>query len=216
MVGDTRAQLIAELEQRIARRCDHFALFGLPFDAPAVAVKSAFTSMSRRLAPLNEDSKRVVSVLANAVTTLTDPDRRAMYLTSLALARGTEREPTIPPPTSKTIPPSSSGSTQLRAVTNALPPPDPLTVWTKFSEARDKNAIANETRQALTAASVADPVQPTYYLACVARDLDNYREALRLFQRVLHLAPDHYEARRDLRELMKKGEKKGLLDRFRR
>jgi hypothetical protein len=203
VVGDTRAQLIAELEERIARKCDHFALFAVPFDAPAVAVRGAFANISRRLTPLDADSKRVVGALAQAAAVLSDPERRAVYMSSLALARGTERNPTIPP------------ITALRTVTEA-PPPDLQAIWGRFAEARDKNAIAAQTRQALTAASTNDPIQATYYLACVARDLDNHREALRLYQRVLHLAPDHHEARRDVAE-MKKGEKKGgILDRFRR
>lgn len=188
---ETRKKLIAELEDRIARRVDHFTLFGLPFDAPAVAVRSAFAGMSRRLLPIDADSKKVVAHITNASAVLTDPDRRATYTTSVSLARGTEREP-IP----------------------AIP--DAGAVWSRFAAAPDKVAIAEETRRLLAASSSRDMLLSTYYLACVARDLDRPREALRLFQRVLHLEPDHADARREVAELLRKAEKKGLLDRFRR
>jgi hypothetical protein len=189
--ADTRKKLLADLEERISRRVDHFALFGLPFDAPPVAVKSACAGMTRRLQPLDADSKKVITHITNASAILTDPDRRATYITSVSLARGTEREP-IP----------------------ALP--DASLVWAKFAEAQDKLAIAEETRRLLAAASARDMLMSTYYLACVARDLDRPREALRLFQRVLHLDPSHADARREVAELARKAEKKGLLDRFRR
>jgi tetratricopeptide (TPR) repeat protein len=188
---ETRSTLIATLEDRIAQRVDHFALFGLPFDAPVVAVRSAFGALQRRLQPIDADSKKVVAHLTNAAAILTDPDRRATYVASAALARGTEREP-IP----------------------ALP--DAVAVWARFAAAEDKQAIAEETRRSLAAASSRDMLLSTYYLACVARDLDRPREALRLFQRVLHLEPNHPDARRELAELLRKAEKKGLLDRFRR
>jgi hypothetical protein len=188
---ETRFALIATLEDRIARRVDHFALFGLPFDAPIVAVRSAFGALQRRLQPIDAESKKVVAYLTNAAAILTDPDRRATYVASAALARGTEREP-IP----------------------ALP--DAVAVWARFAAAEDKKAIAEETRRSLAAASSRDMLLSTYYLACVARDLDRPREALRLFQRVLHLEPSHPDARREVAELLRKAEKKGLLDRFRR
>jgi hypothetical protein len=93
-----------------------------------------------------------------------------------------------------------------------------LLAWAEFCAATDKEAIAETTRQTLTSAmsKSEDPVMPVYYLACVARELGRDREALRLYQRVLHLDPDHEAARAEVKVLSGRGEKKSLFDRFRR
>jgi hypothetical protein len=93
-----------------------------------------------------------------------------------------------------------------------------LLAWAEFCAAPDKEAIAETTRQALTRAMPGseDPVMPVYYLACVAKELGRDREALRLYQRVLHLDPDHAAARDEVKALSGRGEKKSLFDRFRR
>ena len=93
-----------------------------------------------------------------------------------------------------------------------------ILAWAEFCAAPDKEAIAETTRQTLTSAipRSEDPVIPVYYLACVAKELGRDREALRLYQRVLHLDPDHEVARTEVKVLIDRGEKRGLFDRFRR
>jgi hypothetical protein len=93
-----------------------------------------------------------------------------------------------------------------------------LLAWSEFCAAPDKEAIAETTRQTLTSAipKSENPVMPVYYLACVAKELGRDREALRLYQKVLHLDPDHAVARTEVKALLDRGEKRGLLDRFRR
>lgn len=93
-----------------------------------------------------------------------------------------------------------------------------MLAWAEFCAAPDKEAIAETTRRALAATvpKSEDPVMPVYLLACVAKALGRDREALRLYQRVVHLAPDHDEARAEVRVLLDRDKKRGLLDRFRR
>ncbi|MDQ3338005.1 MAG: hypothetical protein M4D80_22810 [Myxococcota bacterium] len=93
-----------------------------------------------------------------------------------------------------------------------------MLAWAEFCAAPDKEAIAEATRRALAATvpRSEDPVMPVYLLACVAKALGRDREALRLYQRVVHLAPEHQEARAEVRALLDGGGKRGLLDRFRR
>lgn len=229
----SRRKTLTQLQEKAARRVDHFELLGVPFDAPAETVRAAYLALARQIqgAP-SEPTPRVFSQLINAFSVLTDPQRRAAYMATLA------------PIVEKQVVPDAamveSASAAFAAGDAALAAgkfddaiveleravqlaPEHVNykatlAWAQFCAAPNKEAVAENTRRLLAGAvpRSEDPVVPVYYLACVAKELGRDREALRLYQRVLHLDPEHADARREVRALHERGDKRGLLDRFRR
>ena len=78
-----------------------------------------------------------------------------------------------------------------------------LLAWAKFASAPDKNAMAAQTRIALTKAADASEktVTARFYLGRVERMLGREKEALAHFQWVVMLKPNHAEAQSELRVL---------------
>ncbi|HSD87889.1 MAG TPA: DnaJ domain-containing protein [Kofleriaceae bacterium] len=81
-----------------------------------------------------------------------------------------------------------------------------LLAWAKFAAAPDKNVIAGATRTALERASELNDQSPTsyFYLGRVERMLGREREALRHFQTVLAIKPNHSEAQSEARILQQR------------
>ncbi len=88
-----------------------------------------------------------------------------------------------------------------------------LLAWAKFCAAPDKNQAAQATRRSLTAAIERSPkaVTARFYLGRVERMLGKDKDALRLFEEVLELAPGHSEATAEIRVLQSRlgGDKGG-------
>jgi hypothetical protein len=78
-----------------------------------------------------------------------------------------------------------------------------MLAWAKFCAAGDKAAIAVETRKVLerTAFKSNRPERPRFYLGRVERMLGRDKEALRHFQVVLALKPNHAEAASEVRAI---------------
>ncbi|MEO8706788.1 MAG: DUF4388 domain-containing protein [Kofleriaceae bacterium] len=86
--------MILERVKLLDRGADHFAILGLPRNAPAIAVQSAYVEMARYLEPTelarlgirdnNYAARRLFAQVCIAVTVLTDPIRRREYIASLA------------------------------------------------------------------------------------------------------------------------------------
>ncbi len=83
-------QLIDELVPLLDRGADHFALLGVPFDAPIDAVRTSYFNLARklhpdRLAALGVDdpqrnAQRLFAPINTAFGVLTDPARRKEYM----------------------------------------------------------------------------------------------------------------------------------------
>ncbi|MGE5182929.1 MAG: DnaJ domain-containing protein [Acidobacteriota bacterium] len=83
-------QLIDELVPLLDRGADHFALLGVPYDAPSDAVRTAYFNLARklhpdRLAALGVDdpqrnAQRLFAQINTAFAVLTDPVRRKEYM----------------------------------------------------------------------------------------------------------------------------------------
>ncbi len=88
-----------------------------------------------------------------------------------------------------------------------------LLAWAKFCAAPDKNQVAPATRRSLGAAIERSPnaVTARFYLGRVERMLGKDKEALRLFEEVLEMAPGHAEATAEIRVLQSRlgGDKGG-------
>ncbi len=88
-----------------------------------------------------------------------------------------------------------------------------LLAWAKFCAAPDKNQVAQLTRRALTGAIEHSPnaVTARFYLGRVERMLGKDKEALRMFEEVLEMAPGHAEATAEVRVLQSRlgGDKGG-------
>lgn len=78
-----------------------------------------------------------------------------------------------------------------------------MLAWAKFCAAGDKAAIAPETRKILerTVFKSNRPERPRFYLGRVERMLGRDKEALRHFQEVLDLKPNHAEAASEIRAI---------------
>ncbi len=78
-----------------------------------------------------------------------------------------------------------------------------LLAWAKFCASPDKSVVAQATRRALTSAIERSPnaVTARFYLGRVERMLGKDKEALRLFEEVLEVAPGHAEATAEIRVL---------------
>jgi Domain of unknown function (DUF4388) len=78
-----------------------------------------------------------------------------------------------------------------------------LLAWAKFCAAGDKPAIGAETRKVLERAVARSlrPERPRFYLGRVERMLGRDKEALRQFQEVLELKPNHAEAASEVRAI---------------
>jgi curved DNA-binding protein CbpA len=76
----------------VEQGADHFALLGVPFDAPVDVVQTAYLNLIRQLHPdklaeleiTDPNAPRLFAQLGIAFSTLTDPARRATYLEQLA------------------------------------------------------------------------------------------------------------------------------------
>lgn len=85
--------MIATRVRLLDRGADHFAILGLPRNAPVADVQSAYVEMARYLEPQqlaelgirdnNYAARRLFAQVCIAVTVLTDPDRRRDYVASL-------------------------------------------------------------------------------------------------------------------------------------
>jgi hypothetical protein len=78
-----------------------------------------------------------------------------------------------------------------------------MLAWAKFCAAGDKAAIGAETRKALERAiyKSSRPERARFYLGRVERMLGRDKEALRQFQEVLDLKPNHAEAASEVRAI---------------
>ena len=79
----SRHYIVHQLETRIARGGDLFALLGLPYDAAPAQVRTAYLAIARQLRPalaVDENARRVFARASEAFAVLTDPARRAAYL----------------------------------------------------------------------------------------------------------------------------------------
>jgi tetratricopeptide (TPR) repeat protein len=95
-----------------------------------------------------------------------------------------------------------------------------MLAWAKFCAAGDKAAIGGETRKALerTIYKSNKPERARFYLGRVERMLGRDREALRHFQEVLDLKPNHADAASEIRAIearMQAAGKTGLFGRKR-
>jgi tetratricopeptide (TPR) repeat protein len=223
--------LIAARCARLDRGADHFRLLDLPIGAPVDAVRNAYLELARYLQPEKlaqlgiteqaSDAHRLLAQAGIAVTTLTDPKRRAEYLESLWTPA-----PLAPPPAQAAVVDRRTlaaecyqrGMQALRADQPAQAVVE-LTLafelssydvdygamlwWAKFCVAPDKASVAIETRKALERAihQSRRPAIARFYLARVARELGREQSALHHFRDVLALAPDHAEAASELRAL---------------
>jgi cytochrome c-type biogenesis protein CcmH/NrfG len=78
-----------------------------------------------------------------------------------------------------------------------------MLVWAKFCAAGDKAAIGADTRKALERVVYKSnkPERVRFYLGRVERMLGRDKEALRHFQEVLDLKPNHAEAASEIRTI---------------
>jgi curved DNA-binding protein CbpA len=172
---------------------------------------------------LTGNAQRLFNQIGLAFSVLTDPVRRADYMTKVA----------APPPaielTSRTrtaddIPATPAGDAYRRGE-SALRRDEPADAvielaracalepnnvdfhamlgWAQFCAARDKVTIAPETRKALERAiqRSAKPTQSRFLLGRVERMLGRDREALRIFQELLESSPGHADAAAEIRAI---------------
>ncbi len=95
--------LIATRVTKLDQRADHFAILGLPFEAPAEAVRTAFVETSRQLSPESlatlgvvDDSRSAQRVMAQinlAFNTLNDPQKRRDYVNACRRGEATPIAP---------------------------------------------------------------------------------------------------------------------------
>jgi len=220
-IRDLKALIASRLEL-LDRGADHFALLGVPTDAPIEAVRHAYLELARYLRPdkfavlgmpeLATDAHRLFAQLGTAFTTLTDPMKRGEYL-----AKGSS------PKLAHTIDRKALATEAVNRAQQALRGDDPskavfelsracelspydvdyraLLGWATFCATTDKEGIAGHTRRTLAdAINKGDkPEVARFYLGRVERMLGRDREALHHFKEVLVLVPEHLEAQTEAR-----------------
>jgi DnaJ-like protein/uncharacterized protein DUF4388 len=218
-----RRALQAVLEERVGRGADHFELLGVPYDATATAIRTAYLNLVRQLRPDlelgNVVARSVFAQVAKAFGVIGDADRRAAYLARIRSGAPSSSRPLHRiDPADEALQRSevalARGRYPLaieelrRAIT--LDPDEAkyhaLLAWAEFCNAPNKAAMASDTRAALTAAMAlpGDTLVARYYLGRVERMLDHEDEALQHFRAVLERDPSHREAASEVRELTRR------------
>jgi tetratricopeptide (TPR) repeat protein len=222
------AALVAARTILLEQGADHFALLGVPFDAPIDTVRTTYLNLVRQLHPdkLAEldvgdpagNATRLFAAMGNAFSVLTDPVRREPYVAAI-VAGGVGAPRTKTGDDVSTSPAAEAfrrGEAALRrdepheAIVHfqkaiEISPQDvdyhAMLAWAQFCAASDKVKIANETRRVLDRAiqRSTKPLGARLLLGRVERMLGRDREALRQFQIVLEEQPSHADARSEIR-----------------
>jgi len=220
----TRRAMQAVLEERVGRGADHFALLGVPYDAAAAAIRTAYLNLVRQLRPDlevgNVVARSLFAQVAKAYGVLGDAERRTAYLERIRA-----NQPGRPDAPAHDVDPAEeayargehallsgrygNAIAELERAIELCPTEakyHALLAWSHFCSARDKSAIATTTRAALEAAMrmPGDALVARYYLGRVERMLDHEDEALRHFQAVLESDPSHRDAASEVRELTRR------------
>jgi len=222
--------LIAARMILVEQGADHFALLGVPFDAPVDVVQTAYLNLVRQLHPdklaelgiSDPNAQRLFAQVGIAFSTLTDPARRAAYLEQLA--RPTSQL-ALPRTRTSEEPPATPAAEAYRRGEAALRRDDPhdaviellracqlepgnvdyhaMLGWAQFCAATDKVSIATETKKSLERAIQKShkPLVARFLLGRVERMLGRDREALRHFHEVLDHQPHHAEAASEVRAI---------------
>ena len=222
--------LIAARAILMEQGADHFALLGVPFEAPIETVRTTYLNLVRQLHPdklaeLSVDdvqgtAHRLFAAMGNAFAVLTDPDRRTAYIASLqnavpGMPRTKTSDEVENTPAHEAF---RRGEAALRrdepheAIAHfqravELTPTDfdylAMLGWAQFCASRDKEKQAHETRKTLERAVQRSqkPYVARFYLGRVERMLGRDKEALRHFQLVLEDQPSHAEARSEIRAI---------------
>lgn len=171
--------LVAARTMLVEQGADYFTVLGLPFDAPAEAVRNAYLALAKQLHPdkLTElevpdeqgSAQRLFIYMGTAFAVLTDPAKRQAYLESLARGQPTPGLPRVK--TSDALPDKPPAEQAVRRAEIALKSDRPgeavkeltracelapnnfdyaaLLGWAKFCAASDKLAVAIEARKPL-------------------------------------------------------------------
>ena len=169
--------------------------------------------------------QRLFAHIGNAFAVLTDPVRRQTYLDGLARAAP---PPGLPRTKTGELPDNTPAAQAAQAVKRAelalkgdrpgeavnellraceLQPNNfdiaGLLAWAKFCASSDKLAAASEARKPLERALLRSdtPEVARFYLGRIERIIGRDREALRHFQEVLDLVPNHPEAAAEVRAI---------------
>ncbi|CAN5751998.1 hypothetical protein BH11MYX3_BH11MYX3_38380 [soil metagenome] len=224
------AALVAARMILLEQGADHFALLGVPFDAPIETVRTTYLNLARQLHPdkiaeldvadSSGKAQQLFTSMGIAFSVLTDPVRRAAYLSSMTAAA-----PMMPRTKTGDDAAGTPATEALRRGESALRRDEPyeavahfqravelapndadyqaMLAWAQFCAATDKETTAVETRKTLerTIYRSAKPVAIRLLLGRVERMLGRDREALRQFQIVLEDEPSHTEARSEIRAI---------------
>jgi len=187
---DDTEKLISELVPLLDSDADHFAILGVPFDAPVGTVRSAYFNLARklhpdRLASLGIDdparnAQRLFAQINTAFSVLADPERREQYVQKAKRGAVGRAEDAKAEEMAQRVMRAEEafrrGEMAMRreqidmaiaefGAAAALRPQESeyqaLLAWAKFTHAPDKQAVATETRTALQKAADASENSPT-------------------------------------------------------
>jgi tetratricopeptide (TPR) repeat protein len=224
--------LVTQHAQLVDAGADHFALLGVTREEPPDRVRAAYFALARRLHPdrisaarlddLRPVAQRVFAQVNAAFSTLSDPGRRAAYVSTLAAggAAAVARAQDAADERASRIVlaeeqfragEAALRRNQLEAAVAAfkqaveLNPAEcehhALLAWTTFCLASDKPAAAKAARGALRRASEMSDKNPLphLYLGKVARTVGDDEAAARHFRDCLTAMPGHVDATTELR-----------------
>lgn len=222
------AALIAARVILLDQGADYFSLLGVPFEASVEVVRTAYLQLVRQLHPdkLSElqvddpsgNATRLFAAMGNAFTVLTDPQKRAQYMSALGQPGAPRTKTGEEVAATPAVEAYRRGESALRRdepyeavehFTRAveLSPQDvdyaAMLGWARFCASPDKPKAAVETRKLIDRAIKGSPKphNARFLLGRVERMLGRDKEALRQFETVLEDVPSHAEARAEIRAI---------------